>query len=225
MRGDAWLVMSLAPRRPAPDRRTCSLDRAKGNSSAQCGWRSAPGALRSESARSLGRCCTTRSWAAVCSVVVRVRFTLTWSEYSSCQRRIQARLGRHWLFIGADLVIAVVGIVIASPPLIFIGLFFAIGYSARIWLFGPWLMWRRTPLMHAEQVVSVSDSGVTTELSNASSTADWTFWSRVRIVGNVYVLQGNQRGYLLIPRRAFGSPVDEQLFRELSTNHTGATFS
>ena len=117
------------------------------------------------------------------------------------------------MLIGADLAIAVVGIVIASPPLIFIGLFFAIGYSARIWLLGPWLMWRRTPLMHAEQVVSVSDAGVTTELSNASSTADWTFWSRVRIVGNAYVLQGKQRGYLLIPRRAFGSPADEQLFR------------
>lgn len=155
--------------------------------------------------------------------MVRVRFTLTSSEYSSCQRRIQARLRRHWAFIGADIAIAVVGIVIASAPLIVIGLFFAIAYSARVWLLGPWLMWRRTPVMRAEQVVSVSDAGITTELANASSTADWTFWSRVRIVGNDYVLQGKQRGYLLIPRRAFGSPLDEQLFRELATNHTGAT--
>jgi hypothetical protein len=102
----------------------------------------------------------------------------------------------------ADIAIAVVGIVIASAPLIVIGLFFAIAYSARVWLLGPWLMWRRTPVMRAEQVV---------------------FWSRVRIVGDAYVLQGKQRGYLLIPRRAFGSPLDAQLFRELATNHTGAT--
>jgi hypothetical protein len=148
---------------------------------------------------------------------------MTWSEYSTCQRRIQARLRRHWTFIGAVLVIAVVGIVIAAPPWIFLGLFFAVGYSAWVWLLAPWLMWRRTPLMRAEQVVSVSDAGLTMELSNASTTADWTFWSRVRVVGNAYVLQGKQRGYLLIPRRAFASPADEQLFRELAINHTGAT--
>ena len=155
--------------------------------------------------------------------VVRVRFTLARSEYYACQRRIQARLRRHWTLIGAGIAIALVGIVIASAPLIVLGLIFAIGYAARIWLLGPWLMWRRTPLMRAEQVVSVSDAGITTELSNASSTADWTFWSRVRVVGNAYVLQGKQRGYLLIPRGAFGSPLDEQRFRELATNHTGAT--
>jgi hypothetical protein len=67
----------------------------------------------------------------------------------------------------ADIAIAVVGIVIASAPLIVIGLFFAIAYGARVWLLGPWLMWRRTPVMRAEQVVSVSDAGITTELANA----------------------------------------------------------
>jgi hypothetical protein len=156
--------------------------------------------------------------------VVTVRFTLTRSEAFSYHRRLLARQRRHWNYVVLGIAIAVVGVALSSFGVIVFGVLYAVLTVAGLWFLTPRLMWRRYPAVRAEQVVSVSDSGVVTQLSHASITADWAFWPRVSGIGDGYVLQGRRRGYIVIPRRAFDSPDDERRFRELAHDHTGATF-
>jgi hypothetical protein len=84
-------------------------------------------------------------------------------------------------------------------------------------------MWRRQALMRSEQTLTISDEGIAVQYASASSTTEWSFWKRARRLGDSYVLQGSQRGYTLIPRRAFSSAADERAFGGLISAHLGVT--
>ena len=146
---------------------------------------------------------------------VTLRFMLTRSEMCSCHRRLQARGWRNWVYVAVGIVFAVLGVVDSAAWLIIFGVVYALLYAAGIWLIAPRMIWRRTPQIRAEQAVTVSDAGILMTWTNASTRADWSFWRKVRRIGDAYVLQGRPRGLCVIPRRAFESPVDERRFAEL----------
>jgi len=150
---------------------------------------------------------------------VTLRFTLTRSEMCSCHRRLQARGWRNWTFVAVGIVFAVLGVVDSAAWLIIFGVAYALLYAAGIWLIAPRIIWRRTPQIRAEQAVTVSDAGILMTWTNASTRTDWSFWRKLRMIGDAYVLQGRPRGLCVIPRRAFASPADERRFRDLLAEH------
>jgi hypothetical protein len=156
--------------------------------------------------------------------VVTVRFTLSKAEAFACQRRVQLRHRSTWIYISVGAVIAIVGVVLAIGEVAAFGAIFAVGFLADGLLIKPGVVWRRQPAMRTEQAITVSDSGVGLELAGVKSRTEWSYWSRAGLVGDAYVIFGRQRGFAQIPRRAFGSPADEQRFRELLTAHLGAAF-
>lgn len=153
--------------------------------------------------------------------MVIVRFALTRSEVDACHRRLQARRWRHWVLICTAIAIAVVGVVERAADLIVFGAAYALFYSTLIWLIAPRIIWRRSPQLRAEQAVHISDAGIRADWTNVSTSADWTFWRTARLIDDVYVLQARQRGYCMVPRRAFESPLQEQRFRELVATRLG----
>ncbi len=154
--------------------------------------------------------------------MVNVRFTLTRSEFTSCHRHVQARRWQHWIFVSLGVFFGVLGILDSDPGLLIFGVLYAVVYAAGIWVLAPRIVWQRNREIRAEQAVNLSDAGIVAEWTNASTRSDWTFWRRVRLVGDVYMLQAKRRGFVLIPRHAFASPFDERRFRELVAAHTGA---
>lgn len=151
--------------------------------------------------------------------MVTVRFTLTRSEFGSCFRRVQRRRWRHWTIVGLGAAVAVLGAATGATSLIVGGLLYAVFYAAVVHLLLPGVVWRRIPQLHYEQSVSVDEAGVRMQWSNASTTAAWSFWRNVRLVGDIYVLQARQRSRCLVPSRAFDSQPDEQRFRDLLSAH------
>jgi hypothetical protein len=150
------------------------------------------------------------------ALAMTLRFTLSAAEAQAVQRRLLARQWHRWAFVAFCLLLALAGVLLASVADLVVALAAALVYAASTLLLAPRRMWQRHPLMRAEQVVTISDEGVTTQLATASSTVDWSYWSRITRVADAYVLEGEGRGYLLIPRRAFGSAADEQRFLELA---------
>jgi hypothetical protein len=154
--------------------------------------------------------------------VVTVSFTLTRSEVCSCHRRLQARRLRHWTNVGFAVLTAALGVVASAPELIIFGAAYALIYVAAVGWIAPRVAWRRIPQIRAEQVVTVSDAGIHTAWTNASTSADWSFWPEVSRIGDAYVLHAKPRGWCVIPRRAFDSTLDEGRFRELVAKHAAA---
>ena len=153
---------------------------------------------------------------------ITVRYTLSRTEFGACFRRVQARRWRHWTTVAVGGAVAVIGAVSAHVALLAGGLVYAIGYAAVVWLVLPGVTWRRVPQLRSGQAVSVCDAGVLTQSSNATTTADWSFWRRASLIAGIYVLEARLRGRCLVPRRAFNSPEDEQRFRELLRRHLPA---
>lgn len=152
--------------------------------------------------------------------MLRIRFTLSRREVCSWYRRLAARRWWNWAFVAFGIAMLVFGIAVSSAAFIVFGVVYAAGWAAYAWLLLPRMMWRRYPQLRAEQIITISESGVDSELFNASTSTDWTFWRSLSVVGDAYVLRARSRGYCFIPRRAFPSPLDEQRFRELVKHRT-----
>ena len=155
--------------------------------------------------------------------MVKVHFTLTAAEAYAVQRRVFLRAWSVWWFIVFELAIVIVGIIVSSAVLIAIGGVSVLIYGVQIWWWRPQQMWRRQALMRSEQTLTISDEGIAIQYAGASSATEWSFWKSARRLGDAYVLQGSQRGYTLIPRRAFASAADERVFRELIAARLGVT--
>jgi hypothetical protein len=153
--------------------------------------------------------------------VVKVRFTLTAAEAHAVQRRVFLRSWSVWCFLVFELAIAIVGIIVSSAVLIAIGGASVVVYVAQIWFWRPRRMWRGQGLMRSEQTLTISGEGIAIQYAGAASTTQWNFWKHARRLRDSYVLQGSQRGYTLIPRRAFADAPDEARFRELIAAHLG----
>jgi hypothetical protein len=157
--------------------------------------------------------------------VVTIHFTLTAAEAYAAQRRVTLRHRGIWAYVVLALAVAVLGAVASSEVLLASGIAAAGVYALMIWWWAPRRMWSRQALMRREQTITVSEDGIAFRYATASSSTQWDFWKRIRRLGACYVLQGSQRGYTLIPRRAFASDADEARFRELIAAHLGVALA
>ena len=61
--------------------------------------------------------------------------------------------------------------------------------------------------------------------SLARSTLEWQYWDAATLKGQLYRLTSNKGGGLVVPRRAFVEPEQEEDFRVLLRRHLGAKFT
>jgi hypothetical protein len=155
---------------------------------------------------------------------VTVSFTLTREEYLAASRR--ATLERTWIRVSlaTGVVVAVVGVVAHSLFAAVWGLI----YVAALVLIAvalPPRTWRRTEQLRSELVVVLSDANVSVESLLGRSTTEWGYWARAKPSGpTMYRLIGTSGGGLLVPRRAFETPAQEQDFLALLRSHLGTGF-
>jgi hypothetical protein len=147
--------------------------------------------------------------------VLTIRFTLSRQEVTSWYRQLASRRWWNWVFVGFGVAMLAFGIAVSSPGFIAFGASYSLAWTVYAWFLLPRMMWRRFPQLRAEQVLTFSESGVNTELFNASTSTDWSFWATLSVVGDAYVLRAKTRGYCFVPRRAFPSATEEAAFREL----------
>jgi hypothetical protein len=88
-------------------------------------------------------------------------------------------------------------------------------WVAYAFVIAPRSMWARCE--HGPQEYIFAADGIRGTMPNASARYDWDFWTEVIETPSAYVLR-SQRGYVLVPRRAFETLDDEAKFGRLALN-------
>jgi len=148
------------------------------------------------------------------SAPVIVNFTLTQAEFTSAWRALCTRRWREtWRLPLLGLAAAFLGVVDSVTAMVAIGAAITIFFLLATYVIVPRDMWRRAE--HGPQRHTFSEHEVTTVLPDSESRYDWRHWREIAAAGDSYVLR-SERGYNVIPRRAFTSVEDEQRFRLLT---------
>lgn len=82
--------------------------------------------------------------------------------------------------------------------------------------------WRKNPRLAELRSMTFSDEGVAAKADMMSGTHRWEFFSKVIERNGIYLLQsayGSPPAYLYVPRRAFRSARDEEIFLQLLAAH------
>jgi hypothetical protein len=155
---------------------------------------------------------------------VAVSFTLLRSEFLRAARR--SMLAAAWLRVSVTLGIGVlvVGIVTHSLFSLVWGVLYPLAIAATVVAY-PAGIWRLREHLRGEQLVELSDEHVTIKTVLARSTLEWRYWDAAALKGQLYQLTSDKGGGLLVPRRAFSTPQQEEDFRVLLRRHLGAKFT
>lgn len=149
---------------------------------------------------------------------VAVEFTLTEGEFVSAQRQMMARSLLVAVASGVMLAIVIAGIATLSGYAIGIGVAWFILVAAMFYQ-GPKMAWRRNPAVQTSQRHTFSEEGATLTFLGRQNEVDWKYFTRVVRSSHLYqLLRGRQFG-LVVPRRAFATPADEQFFMDLLQRH------
>jgi hypothetical protein len=154
--------------------------------------------------------------------VIEARFSLTKPELTRTVREQLVRSANFVLLCVLALAGLVFGVVIGDTWAI--AAFVAcVGIALVLAVAMPEIGWRRySGLADGETVYSFTDDGVDMATASIRSTVGWDAITGATGARDVYVLNisGNRR--VIVPRRAFASPGDEQAFRELVERRTGS---
>lgn len=146
---------------------------------------------------------------------MQVSFTLTLQEFRTYQMyhrwgtpgRIISRMLVHLfyvvaaLYLGGGHMLATVGIFLGFEVLLFLTLRFTTGRA-----------FRQNPLVHDEQIISISPEILSMNSSKGKSELKWEAISRVITRGRLILLYMGQRQAVVVPTRAFESPGKEREF-------------
>jgi len=83
--------------------------------------------------------------------------------------------------------------------------------------------WAKRSAAIASTYLQLSPAGVHVRTSEIDAFTDWSSYPRTIEYRDLYLMEINRLVYRVIPRRAFDSPADEQLFRRLVSEHTTAS--
>ena len=107
-------------------------------------------------------------------------------------------------------------------------IFTAIGVVAAIvgstlYFYLPLYKFKITPKYKEEYTLTFSNSGITFKTPSIDSTIKWDMYSEIWESNDFYFLIQSPRIYTLIPKRAFGSPVEMRMFEDISISNLKCT--
>jgi hypothetical protein len=152
------------------------------------------------------------------SEAVSVEFTLTLEEFTSAQRQIMMRSVLIAIASGIMLAIVVGGVITASGYAIAVGVIWFVLIAAMFYR-GPRAAWRRNPAVQSVQHHTFDDQGATLSFLGRKSEVGWDYFTRAQRGAEVYQLLHGRRFGLVVPRRAFTSVHDEEVFQGLLKRH------
>jgi YcxB-like protein len=147
--------------------------------------------------------------------VVTVRFTMQRDEFV---RAMRGYILRTPLFQGLGLVTVVVlaaALVLGDGPAAAVFATVAAFEAVMVAAF-PRGMWRRAESFAGNELTyAFGPEGFGASGAGVHSDVPWTFVTRMKVVGSMYMLVTQTRQQVLVPARAFASPDDERTFNEL----------
>lgn len=151
--------------------------------------------------------------------MLRVRYALTQEEYVRIARYLVWRRFR----VVAALFAVSFGLAIASGDgswIVIAGVL--LGITLVLVLLAPDLAWRRHgERLGVEREFDADDDGIATRTSLSTATMKWPLVGGVTRLRDAYVVTLLDSRRIILPVRAFASPGDEQLLRELVARGTG----
>ncbi len=149
---------------------------------------------------------------------VSVEFTLTLEEFTVAQRQIMMRSVLVAVASGIMLAIMVAGIITGSGYAIAIGVLWFV-LIAGVFYRGPRSAWRRNPVVQSVQQHTFDNQGATLCFLGRKSEVGWDYFTRAQRGRELYQLLHGRRFGLVVPRRAFSSVHDEEIFQGLLKRH------
>lgn len=149
---------------------------------------------------------------------VTVRYRLTRADVARGQYWILVRLrSLRWILA---IVLALIGVSAALRAWgTVIGLLAWLLIFLALLALAPLYAWRRQPILHGIQTVTIGSNGIAASTTGAESRIDWELVAEVAELADGYLSRYPGRQFGVLPRRAFASESDEQLFRSLVKNH------
>lgn len=101
--------------------------------------------------------------------------------------------------------------------------FLAIVLASMPMFFVPWRLWKAVPGIQEDRHYEFSDEGLSVHSRLSDTRLTWETFTRSREYGRNYSLRGKRRGvFAIVPKSAFTSRADEDIFRRLLQSHTQA---
>lgn len=145
---------------------------------------------------------------------VSVDFILEEDEVRDAWRRLLTREPQWWFWPALFGVVVITGVLGPSAWLIWVG-----GAPLAWWLLSCWVFVRgrvrRASL--GRQHYTFGAGGVTLEYPNVEARISWGYYERLERIGDAYALR-SARGVVIVPRRAFARPQDEDEFLTVATS-------
>lgn len=142
---------------------------------------------------------------------VELQFALTRAEYAAAARAGSDRFIRVGAVLGAAVLAVGVGAQLAAVTIVGVMIVLA---ALAAWSV-PWWRWLGEPSLHDEEHWAIDESGCTIERSGSRSHNGWTYYREVIDVGRAYALLTTRTGVDVVPKRAFATAADTDVFVSL----------
>ena len=155
-----------------------------------------------------------------------VEFQLTEDEVVPGLRSQLLRNTRVRLLSVIGVVLALLGVVSVVAIDTFIGVVFGlvgvfyVAGAATLVVVGPRRAWRRNPVLRGPQFIAFSPDGIYARSSVAESRMQWRVYAEMIETDRCYMMRlRTRKAFAFVPKRAFRSPSDEAVFRNLVGLH------
>lgn len=143
------------------------------------------------------------------------RFRIAPEEYSEGMRKLMTGQWSFWVgpLTGGMLIVA--GMTEGSLFPMLLGAL-VLGIATASLRLIPVVRFRQSPQFLSEQTHSFAEDGIVIYADGKSARLPWDFYTIGKETRNVYLLMRTPKQANFVPKRAFTSPDDEALFRELT---------
>jgi hypothetical protein len=146
---------------------------------------------------------------------VMVRYQLTRAEFAAAARHTMLRRRGFWVSELLAALALAIGVASHSGVLAVTGGALIVLNVASV-ILGPVVAWsRRAASFSGEQLIRFTDEAVFAESRLSSTTYDWAYFTGLRTVKKLYLLDRQDGRFFIVPQRAFASEGDADQFRTL----------
>jgi hypothetical protein len=160
-----------------------------------------------------------------------VQFTWNEAEFLRLTRKYGAsRMLMRNIGLGAasafGLAIALTALHVHQALFLYLVAVLYVVYGRWFWRSVPRRTWQKVPGIQGPQRIVFTDRGVTTSTEGTDRSEGWDLYCYVAEHDDCYVLSRTRRVVTaFFPKRAFASPRDEAVFRELARSHSLASLT